>query len=169
MILLKNKQKKKTIVVPPYHALFLEQAQLYRKCCDRALKDTSLRGTGPSSRWCNHGWPRRIVKITYSVYSRPFRDTTPLHSRGSAQKVFKISRVSRCTVAPPPATFLSRNRRLWNQLPAVSPEIRCPLTPRRHRSMALCTQENGLRRFFISVLPRVEQPWNVRWRKKKKR
>ena len=27
-------------------------------------------------------------------------------------------------------------------LPVVSPEIRCPSTPRRHRSIGLCTQEN---------------------------
>ena len=38
---------------------------------------------------------------------------------------------SRSTVTPP--TFLQRNRRFQNQLPAVSPKIRCPLPPRRHR------------------------------------
>ena len=35
----------------------------------------------------------------------------------------------------PPQLFFKRDRRFWNQLPAVSPAIRCPLTPRRHRSI----------------------------------
>ena len=47
--------------------------------------------------------------------------------------------MSRSTVAPP--TFFQRNRRFQIQLPVVSSEIRCPLTPRRHRSIGLCTQE----------------------------
>ena len=41
----------------------------------------------------------------------------------------------------PPNTSFERNRRFRNQLPAVSPEIRGPSTPRRHRSIDLCTQE----------------------------
>ena len=67
---------------------------------------------------------------------------------------------SRCTVAAP--TFLYRNRRFQNQLPTVSPEIRCPPTPRRRRSLDLCTQDNMWILFFNSILPCVEQPCNVR-------
>ena len=57
---------------------------------------------------------------------------------------------SRPTVAPP--TFLERNRRFQNQLPVVSPETRCPSTPRRHRSADLCTRETICDTAFISVV-----------------
>ena len=48
--------------------------------------------------------------------------------------------MSRSTVAPP--TFLQRNRRFRNQLPAASADIRCPVSPRRHRLSVLCKQES---------------------------
>ena len=47
-----------------------------------------------------------------------------------------------------PPTFLRRNRRFQNQLPVVSPEIRCPSTPRRHRLIDLCTKKSVWIRFF---------------------
>ena len=48
---------------------------------------------------------------------------------------------SRSTVAPPQLSF-QQIRWFQNQFPAVSPEIPCSSTPRRRRSIGLCTQEN---------------------------
>ena len=59
------------------------------------------------------------------------------------------SKGSRSMVAPPPPYFFLRNRRFQNRLPVVSPETRCPSTPRRHRSIGQsCTQENMRIRLF---------------------
>ena len=65
--------------------------------------------------------------------------------------------MSRSAVAPP--SFLRRNRRFQNQLPVVSPETRCPSTPRCRRSLDLCPQEMiWMLFFFNSILHCVEQP-----------
>ena len=47
---------------------------------------------------------------------------------------------SHSTAAPP--NVFQRNRPFHNGLPVVSPEIRCPATPQRHRSIGLCIKEN---------------------------
>ena len=80
-----------------------------------------------------------------------FPEAPPNHLSSFVRK--KVHRMSLTTVAPPTLTFLlQRNRRFRNQLQVVSPEMRCPSTPRRHRSIDLffCTQEN-IRILFFST------------------
>ena len=55
--------------------------------------------------------------------------------------------------SPPPKLFFDEIAGFWNQLPAVSPTIRCPLPPRRHRSMALWKMIRKIREDILSPQP----------------
>ena len=76
--------------------------------------------------------PFHYIKSRREIISTQQRSTSTACSIMTRQQ-------SRSTVAPP--TFFSRNRRFRNQLPAVSPGIRCTLPPRRDPSVVLCLQE----------------------------
>ena len=70
---------------------------------------------------------------------------------------------SRSTVRSAPNFSLQRNRRFWNQLPAVSHEIRCPL-PLRYPDVVVryaFAVKKGEDVLFRSIRPGVAQPGNV--------
>ena len=106
----------------------------------------------PSIFWVRYWVPH--VRNSGTIGCNPYRGMTHM-LEWSWSKVPE----SRSTVAPP--TFLSRNRRFRTQLPAVSLQIRCPVSTRRHRSKVVCKQENMWNIILHTIPPRVEQPWNV--------
>ena len=82
-----------------------------------------------NARWDSKGWQKTNI---------PCLGLMRLSGRGRHIACLVAGELvgSRSTVASP--TCLRLNRWFWNQLPAVSPIIRCPLPLRRNRSIVLC-------------------------------
>ena len=98
-----------------------------------------------SSRWLTNAW------LVFAKNTRSFSAVLGIQMLlvvSSCHPTRRLRQMSRSAVALP--AFFERYRQFQNHLPVVSPETRCSstTTPRRRRSLDLCTQENILILFF---------------------
>ena len=102
--------------------------------------------------------PTTTTCMRYNVPVTVFSSQQPVLKQMCLQN-HDTNRQSRSAVVAPP-TFLSRNSWFRNQLPVVSPEIRCPSTPSPTSSTVrpLHARKYINTFFFSSILPCVEQP-----------